>query len=134
MDNVISFTPAELVGFITAIGGAIVTIGAVVTIIFKLVNRLKAPEDKQNERLDALEKKYEEISEDLKEQKRQRDETITQFMQYFTNDDNRFKAIERSNKVTQNALLALLKHALNGNDLQALKDAEKSLEAYLIEK
>ncbi|MBO5926378.1 MAG: hypothetical protein J6Q38_02310 [Clostridia bacterium] len=134
MDNVISFTPAELVGFITAIGGAIVTIGAVVTIIFKLVNRLKAPEDKQNERLDALEKNYEILSEDLKEQKRQRDETITQFMQYFTNDDNRFKAIERSNKVTQNALLALLKHALNGNDLQALKDAEKSLEAYLIEK
>ena len=134
MDNVISFTPAELVGFITAIGGAIVTIGAVVTIIFKLVNRLKAPEDKQNERLDALEKNYEILSEDLKEQKRQRDETITQFMQYFTNDDNRFKAIERSNKVTQNALLALLKHALNGNDLQALKDAEKNLEAYLIEK
>lgn len=134
MDNVISFTPAELVGFITAIGGAIVTIGAVVTIIFKLVNRLKAPEDKQNERLDALEKKQELLAEDLKEQKRQRDETITQFMQYFTNDDNRFKAIERSNKVTQNALLALLKHALNGNDLQALKDAEKSLEAYLIEK
>lgn len=134
MDNVISFTPAELVGFITAIGGAIVTIGAVVTIIFKLVNRLKAPEDKQNERLDALEKNYEILAEDLKEQKRQRDETITQFMQYFTNDDNRFKAIERSNKVTQNALLALLKHALNGNDLQALKDAEKSLEAYLIEK
>ena len=134
MDNVISFTPAELVGFITAIGGAIVTIGAVTTIIFKLVNRLKAPEAKQNERLDALEKKYDALSEDLKEQKKQRDETITQFMQYFTNDDNRFKAIERSNKVTQNALLALLKHALNGNDLQALKDAEKSLEAYLIEK
>lgn len=134
MDNVISFTPAELVGFITAIGGAIVTIGAVTTIIFKLVNRLKEPETKQNERIDALEKNYEVLSADLKEQKRQRDETITQFMQYFTNDDNRFKAIERSNKVTQNALLALLKHALNGNDLQALKDAEKSLEAYLIEK
>jgi len=134
VDNVISFTPAELVGFITAIGGAIVTIGAVTTIIFKLVNRLKEPETKQNERIDALEKNYEVLSADLKEQKRQRDETITQFMQYFTNDDNRFKAIERSNKVTQNALLALLKHALNGNDLQALKDAEKSLEAYLIEK
>lgn len=134
MDNVISFTPAELVGFITAIGGAIVTIGAVVTLIVKLFNKIRAPETKQNKRLDALEKKYDVLSEDLKEQKKQRDETITQFMQYFTNDDNRFKAIERSNKVTQNALLALLKHALNGNDLQSLKDAEKSLEAYLIEK
>jgi hypothetical protein len=134
MDNVISFTPAELVGFITAIGGAIVTIGAVVTIIFKLVNRLKAPENKQNERLDALEAKYAVIEEDLKAQKAERAETIKQFMGYFSNDDKRFKSIERSNKITQNALLALLKHALNGNDLQALKDAEKDLEAYLIEK
>ena len=47
MDNVIQFTPAELVGFITAIGGAIVTIGAVTTLIFKLFNRLRAPETKQ---------------------------------------------------------------------------------------
>lgn len=123
MDNVISFTPSELIGFITAIGGAIVTIGAVITLIIKLFNRVKAPELKQDERLDALEKRQLEQA-----------ETIETFKQYFTNDDNRFKAIERSNKVTQNALLALLKHALNGNDLQALKDAEKSLEAYLIEK
>lgn len=123
MDNVISFTPSELIGFITAIGGSIVTIGAVITLIVKLFNRVKAPELKQDERLDALEKRQLEQA-----------ETIETFKQYFTNDDNRFKAIERSNKVTQNALLALLKHALNGNDLQALKDAEKSLEAYLIEK
>ena len=40
MENVISFTPAQLVAFITAIGGAIVTIGAVATLIFKLVNRI----------------------------------------------------------------------------------------------
>ena len=123
MDNVISFTPSELVGFITAIGGAIVTIGAVITLIFKLANRIKAPEDKQNERLDLLEKRVD-----------AQDETIELFRQYFTNDDNRFKAIEKSNKITQGAILALLKHALNGNDVKAIQDAEKELEAYLIEK
>lgn len=32
MNNVISFTPTELVGFITAIGGAIVTVGTVITL------------------------------------------------------------------------------------------------------
>ena len=42
--------------------------------------------------------------------------------------------IEKSNKITQTALLALLKHSLNGNDVDSLKDAEKSLEEYLIEK
>lgn len=123
MDNVISFTPSELVGFITAIGGAIVTIGAVITLIFKLVNKAKAPEIKQNERLDALETDVKQIKEQNKV-----------FTQYFINDDRRFKEIEKSTKITQGALLALLKHALNGNDLTTLKDAEKELEAYLIEK
>lgn len=123
MDNVISFTPSELVGFITAIGGAIVTIGAVITLIFKLVNKAKAPEIKQNERLDALETDVKQIKEQNKV-----------FTQYFINDDRRFKEIEKSTKITQGALLALLKHALNGNDLTTLKDAEKELEAYLIDK
>ena len=123
MDNVISFTPAELIAFITAIGGAIVTIGAVITLIFKLFNKVREPETKQNERLDAIEERLD-----------AQDETIETFRQYFTNDDNRFKAIERSNKITQGALLALLKHALNGNDVNSLRDAEKQLEAYLIDK
>ena len=123
MDNVISFTPSELVGFITAIGGAIVTIGAVITLIFKLVNKAKAPEIKQNERLDTLESDVKQIKEQNKV-----------FTQYFINDDRRFKEIEKSTKITQGALLALLKHALNGNDLTTLKDAEKELEAYLIQK
>ena len=123
MNNVISFTPTELVGFITAIGGAIVTIGAVITLIFKLVNRVKAPEIKQNERISALETRIKEIEEKNKV-----------FTQYFINDDKRFKAIERSNKITQSALLALLKHSINGNDTESLKKAEKSLEEFLIEK
>lgn len=123
MDNVISFTPAELVGFITAIGGAIVTVGAVITLIFKLVNRVKAPEIKQNERISALETRLKAVEEKNKE-----------FSQYFINDDRRFKAIERSNKITQSALLALLKHSINGNDTESLKKAEKSLEEFLIEK
>lgn len=123
MDNVISFTPAELVGFITAIGGAIVTIGAVATIIFKVFSRIKAPEEKQNQRIQALEDKQEEQS-----------KIIETFRTYFDNDDRRFKAIEKSNKITQGALLALLKHALNDGDKSTLKDAEKQLEDYLIDK
>lgn len=123
MDNVISFTPAELVAFITAIGGAILTIGGVVALIVNLVKKVRAPEVKQDERITALENKQKEY-----------DEIIATFRQYFTNDDNRFKAIEKSNKITQGALLALLKHALNGNDVGSLQDAEKQLEAYLIDK
>ena len=123
MNNVISFTPTELVGFITAIGGAIVTVGAVITLIFKLVNRVRAPEIKQNERIKSVEDRLKAVEEQNKI-----------FTQYFINDDKRFKAIERSNKITQSALLALLKHSINGNDTESLKKAEKNLEEFLIEK
>lgn len=123
MNNTISFTPAELVGFITAIGGAIVTVGAVITLIFKLVNRVRAPEIKQNERIKSVEDRLKAVEEQNKI-----------FTQYFINDDKRFKAIERSNKITQSALLAILKHSINGQDIESLKKAEKSIEEFLIEK
>lgn len=123
MDKEIIFTPTELTALILGICTAIVTISAAVGVIIKVIERARAPEQKQNERLDNIDKRLDE-----------HDKVIEQFKEYFTNDDNRFKAIEKSNKVTQTALLALLKHSLNGNDIESLKRAEKSLEEYLIEK
>lgn len=123
MDKVISFTWTELIGFISLIGGAIITVSAVVTIIINGVKKLRAPEDKQNEKL----KNHEDRIKSLEDQNKI-------FTQYFINDDKRFKAIERSNKITQSAILALLKHSINGQDIESLKKAEKSLEEFLIEK
>lgn len=123
MDNVITFTPGEMISLILGICAAIVTISAAIGVIAKVLDKAKAPEVTQNIRLDTIDKRLDDI-----------DKTIAQFREYFTNDDNRFKAIEKSNKVTQTALLALLKHSLNGNDMDSLKEAEKSLEEYLIDK
>lgn len=123
MDNTITFTPAELVSIILGICAAIVTISAAIGVIAKLIVKAKAPEVEQNKRLDTIDRRLDDI-----------DKTIATFREYFTNDDNRFKAIEKSNKVTQTALLALLKHSLNGNDITSLKEAERSLEEYLIDK
>jgi hypothetical protein len=123
MDNAITFTPAQLISIILGICAAIVTISAAIGVIIKAIDKARAPETEQNNRLDTIDKRLDNI-----------DATIIKFKEYFTNDDNRFKAIEKSNKITQTALLALLKHSLNGNDVDALKTAEKSLEEYLIEK
>lgn len=123
MNNSITFTPAELVSIILGICAAIVTISAAIGVVAKLVVKAKAPEIEQNARLDTIDRRLDEV-----------DKTLATFREYFTNDDNRFKAIEKSNKVTQTALLALLKHSLNGNDIDSLKEAERSLEEYLIEK
>ncbi len=123
MDNTISFTPAQLISIILGICAAIVTISAAIGVIAKALDKARAPEEEQNKRLDNIDKRLDDI-----------DKTIAKFKEFFTNDDNRFKAIEKSNKITQTALLALLKHSLNGNDIDALKTAEKSLEEYLIDK
>lgn len=95
---------------------AITTISAAVTVIVSWVNKAKEPNARQNLRLDQLETKIEKIS------------------MYLDNDNVRIKAIEEGNKVTQKALLALMSHALNGNDLDKLEEAKNSLEQYLINK
>jgi hypothetical protein len=123
MEKEFIFTPGELVALILGICTAIVTIAGAVGVVAKVIEKARAPEKKQNERLDEIDKRLNE-----------HDKIIEQFKEYFTNDDNRFKAIEKSNKITQTAILALLKHSLNGNDKESLIQAEKSLEEYLIEK
>ncbi|MBO5969598.1 MAG: hypothetical protein J6S14_13985 [Clostridia bacterium] len=123
MDTVIQFTPAQLIALVLAICGAIVTISAAIGVIAKALDKARAPEKEQNDRLDAHEKRL-----------NAHDEIIEKFKEYFDNDDKRFKEIEKSNKITQSALLALLKHSLNGNDTESLKEEMKKLEAYLIQK
>ena len=123
MDNVIQFTPAQLIALILSVCAAIVTISAAIGVVAKALDKARAPEKEQNERLDAHEKRLNAL-----------DDIIVKFREYFDNDDRRFKEIEKSNKITQAALLALLKHSLNGNDTASLKEAERSLEEYLIEK
>ena len=118
MDTVIQFTPAQLI----AIAGAIITISTACGVIVNLISKLKEPE-KQDERIEHCEERLNKM-----------DAVIEKFQGYFSNDDRRFKEIEEGNKITQTALLALLKHSINGNDTKALREAEKSLEEYLINK
>ena len=123
MNTVIQFTPAELVAVIVSICGAITAVGAVVALFSKVADKIKAPERAQDKRLELIEIKVD-----------KHEKTLEKYQEFFTNDDNRFKSIEKSNKITQSAILALLKHALNGNDINSLQKAEKDLENYLIEK
>lgn len=51
---------------------------------------------------------------------------------HFKADLNRIERIEEGNKITQRALLALLNHAIDGNDIAEVKNASKDLTDYLI--
>jgi hypothetical protein len=96
--------------------GAIVTISPAVTVIIKVIQKAKQPEESQNKRLDDLEKKVE------------------RHEQLFDNDNKRLIELEKGNRVMQQSMLALLSHALNGDDVDSLKKAKDNLQNYLIDK
>lgn len=121
MDTAIVFTPAQFFSFILAVSGWIVSVAAAAAVIGKVIQAAKKPNDEQNKRLDALEKR-------LKEH----DERFDIYKGYLSNDRGRLDNIEDGNRVTQQAILALLAHAIDGNNIEPLKDAKEALQQYLI--
>ena len=112
MNTAITITPALIV----AICGSIITISGAATVIFNIATRIIAPNELQNKRLDEIELR------------------LVEHERYFGRDLERLNALESGTRVTQKAILALLAHAIDGNDIASLKDAKKDLEKYLIER
>lgn len=57
-----------------------------------------------------------------------------EYKRIFENYDKEIASIKEGNKVTQRALLALLKHSIDGNNIEQLQKAEESLTDYLADK
>lgn len=123
MDNVITFTPSELVAFIGTIAGVCAGIATIVGVICKVVMRLKAPEVEQNNRIKALEEENKARKEEIKDLKSRLDE-----------GNCKFEDIDRSNKVILRSLSALLAQSLGADATEALKEAKRELDQYLIDK
>lgn len=111
-DTTIAFTLADVLW----ICGGICTISAAFAVISSAIAKAHAPEIQQNERLDALE------------------EQVKKFAEYLDRDNRRLNTLDEGNRVTQRALLALMSHAINGNDIDKLARAKDDLEEYLIKK
>ena len=47
-------------------------------------------------------------------------------------DNNRLESIEEGNRATQRALLALLDHGIDGNNIKQMQDAKETLQNHLI--
>lgn len=99
----------------------IVTIGAVVSLFYALSKFASTPNRTQDQRLDTLEKWKE-----------------YEFMKWKEKIENRlevgnshFKKQDEGNQVTQKALLALIDHSLNGNNVHQLEEAKEQLTNYL---
>ena len=78
------------------------------------VKAAKAPNEQQNERLNALENWRKEVDRKL------------------DRDNDRLRDIDSGNRVTQRALLALLDHGIDGNNIKQMQDAKEALQDHLI--
>lgn len=120
--NPIVFTPQEIINMILAVCAGIITVSGALTSVIKVVQKVHGPEEEQNTRITALETEVSGIQERLKLGNKR-----------FETDAEHIEKVEQSNVITQRALLALLSHSINGNDLESLKRAKADLEEYLTE-
>lgn len=106
----------EIWTYVLAACGGISCIAAALNWIFKGYKAAKAPDERQNERIKALETQTE------------------TYKRYFDDDKKRLESLEEGNRITQRALLALLSHGIDGNDVQAMRDAKEDLQNFLIKR
>lgn len=107
-------TLAEVWGWIAAALAAIVLISNAAEKVVQAVRAAKAPNAAQDERLNALEDWRKEVDRKL------------------SRDNDRLQDIDSGNRVTQRALLALLDHGIDGNNIKQMQDAKEALQDHLI--
>lgn len=94
----------------------IISCATLITLLASVAKILAKPNKTQDARLDELEQWRKVVDDRL------------------DTGNTHFDEIDKGNRVTQEAILALMSHAINGNDIQKLKDAKDKLETYLIAK
>lgn len=105
---------ALLVGLALALAGAVNTVGSAAEKIAKAWRAARAPNAAQDDRLALLEADMREVKEKL------------------SNDYKHLETLDEGNRVTQRALLALLAHGLDGNNVEQMEKAKAALEEHLI--
>lgn len=103
-----------VIGCILALCGIISTVGGAIEKIAKAVRVAKAPNDLQNDRLTALEEWRKSVDRKLNADKLHLD------------------SLDAGNRVTQLALLALLDHGIDGNNIDQMQHAKEELQSHLI--
>lgn len=112
----ITFTPGQLITLFLGICAAITAVGSAVAWIAKGVSKARAPEKRQDERITDLERR------------------VAKHDEFLDRDKERLEMIEAGSRVTQRAILALLAHGIDGNDIDALRAAKSELQDYLIKR
>lgn len=107
-------TIGELWPVILAAASALVLLASAIEKIGLAVKAIKAPEQRHSEDIRHLQGDVADIRDKLEK------------------DKARLDAADAANHVTQEALLALLEHGLNGNNVEQMTSAKSKLQNYLI--
>lgn len=94
---------------ILAGASAIVLLANAAEKIGKAIQLAKAPNVKQDQRLDKMEKHLEEVD------------------HYLAKDRKRLDSLEEGKRASQRALIALLDHGIDGNNIKQMQDAKTEL-------
>jgi len=114
-------TVSQLWGWIMALFVAMTTIDKGIDIFKKW--KKESPEGKQDIKITDIDKRLITV-----------EQAIIRHTELFGNDKARFEKIEAGNHVTQEALLALLSHAIDDGNEEQLRKARENLQQYLIKK
>lgn len=113
---------SEWMQYTLVICGALITILTLWNMVEQRIKSTRMPTNNLEERVSLLEKKLEfEIK-----------ATFVEYDARFGRDKQKIESIEEGNKVTQQAILALLNHAIDGNNEEEMNAARKDLNKYLI--
>lgn len=110
----VELTPAEIWAGVLATASAAVLLINATEKIAKVVQAAKAPNARQDE-----------ILADLLEWRKKVDQALA-------TDLSRFDALDNGERVTQRALLALLDHGIDGNNIEQMRHAKEELQNHLI--
>ena len=116
MNTPIMLTPSDLIELFLGLCAAVTATAGAVGVIVTLINKAKTPNRMQNERLDKHE------------------EWLKKHDAMLDNDNKRLNNLEKSGTITMKALLALLRHGIDGNDIESMKKVKSELEQYLIDR
>jgi hypothetical protein len=111
-----------VLGILGSLCAAVITIDKVLDIIHKYVKNAQAPDDAQNKRLDDLDRRVGAL-----------ETGYTQHTAALSRNLSRFGDIDEVNRLTLQAVRALLEAQLTGNNVQAMQKSKAEIDNYLTE-
>lgn len=119
-----------------ALVGLVLTLLNIADKVSQIKAKAKEPNEKQDERIAALEKTVEDQKRENVELKRFIDDKFILYDGHFKRDKERLDEFERSGKqantIIIRALQSIIDHDINGNDIEPLKKSKAELDDFLL--